>query len=184
LEVLAGSLTQLERLELAGCESVSNVGLAHLSRMPLRYLDLTGCRRVATLHRIELPFIETLLLGHTRVLDNALAVLGTMTSLTSLSLENTGIRSSLNHLARLPLRKLDISETKVVGTATAALAAVTTLQELDLSLCEITWQGMLFLSTLADLKHLKLDSRVVDDLSIRPLQALTKLESLDLFSSR
>jgi hypothetical protein len=131
-----GKLFRLQALNLSGRRNMTDVGLAHISRLPLKSLRLKKCsmqdsnlRSLANLSTT----LEYLDLGENRDVTQAglSAILGPL-------------------LTSLDLSQIDVSD------ASAALVATLPLKELNLSGSSITDPGLAQLKNLSCLTHLNL----------------------------
>jgi hypothetical protein len=137
---------RLQELSLAFCCRINNIGLSHLTNMPLLKLDLQGCRinseglaHLATLRLRELNLADCFAVG-----DDGLLHLKNL-PLTHLRLQRCDITSNgLRHLTELPLIMLDVGAcVSIYDDGLAHLACIRTLQELTLAGCKnITNRGL------------------------------------------
>lgn len=133
-------LVALSRLDL-GWTRVGDAGLARLSTLHgLRSLVLSGTAvSDAGLMRLAaLPDLVDLNLSNTAVTDAGLRALVAVPTLETLDLEGTGVRDAgLVHLGELPaLRRLYLGGTGVTDAGLDLLRRVTTVETVDLTLCE------------------------------------------------
>ena len=100
-----------------------------------------------------------------RITDAGLAHIETLTSLTELSLDNTGISDAgIAHLKGLVnLRKLTLVHTKVTGDGLVHLKDLKNLKTLSLMTTDVTDDGLVNLKGLSKLEWLFLDSTGITD---------------------
>ena len=142
----------LEYLNLRGSFCITNAGLKLLSNMPLKHLNLDDCTSITDIgltHLSNLPLQHLDLTNCHRVTDAGLKALETL-PLHTLTLSNCYQISDhgLLHLSKLPLQNLDLSHTDITDDGLAHLAQLP-LKTLDLSSCQgITDAGLAHLSQL------------------------------------
>jgi hypothetical protein len=143
---IATPLTRLRHLTLAGCQGLTDHGVASLSVLTtLTYLDISFCRDVTDAGVVSLaaslPVLQVLDLGSCEeVTDAGVTSLSALTSLTHLNLSfldwmtDVGLRSvaSLSRLARLELMWC----ARVTAVGVASLSALTALRHLDVRDCK------------------------------------------------
>ena len=134
----------------------------------------------------DLPKLETLDLGRTKITDAALAHLRGLTELNWLNLSGTPVTDSgLVHLKGLTeIQILHLSHTDVTDAGLKHLKALTRLSELDLSATKVTDAGLDHLEGLTELRHLYLGATKVTDAGLERLKKLSGLKSLDLARRR
>lgn len=173
----------LRRLELSGpLASPKLTGLSALSG--LQHLAL-GCPRVddrSTDELGELTQLRSLDLSGTQISDKGLENLGKLTELRELRLGRTQItKAGLTHLAELSkLETLHLDHTDLVDEGVAALAGLGALQELRLDHTLITDGAIDTLLTMKSLARLSLADTVVTEAGVARLEALPKLDAIDI----
>jgi Leucine Rich repeat len=127
------ALTQLQSLDLEGCELLTDAALSYIARLQsLAHLNLSQCHGLtaAGLARLQgLNALQTLSLGWCRGLAAAAELpLPVLLSLSSLSIARSGITdaglTALCNSSKLPqLRELDLAQCAAITTAGLAAAA-------------------------------------------------------------
>ena len=146
------SALRLKELNLSSCD-VTDAGLAHLSALPLQKLDLSYCSKVtdAGLTHLSALRLRELHLTHCKhITDAGLAHLSTL-PLQRLSLTHCKriTDAGLAHLRNCPLQLLDLAACELLTDTGLAHLSPLPLQILDLSNCEpITDAGLAHLSAL------------------------------------
>jgi len=153
----------------------------------LRELSIVTAKRDGTpiLPQIaKLPELTTLSIIEAPLRDDELSALSRSASLTSLELSRTGISGEgLWHLAKLPLKRLVIRDKQISAEGLKAIASMTELEELELSLPDAQWAE---LPELASRKSLRSVTLAGGSYSFRKhgglkwLVGATNLESLNL----
>ncbi|KAK1286604.1 hypothetical protein QJS10_CPB20g02019 [Acorus calamus] len=155
-----GHMKALEHLNLS-FGAMSDDLMWPLSRIgeKLRYLNLNNTRVTKIgmcIISSNVPVLETLLLSHTSVDDDALLYIHSMPS----------------------LREIDLSNTKIKGFTLSLLQNLTHLQSLNLEQTLVTDKALHLLSVLQELKCLYLKSEILSDVSLHVLSSLPKLTSI------
>lgn len=124
--------------------------------------------------------------GSTSLSKQKLASIGSLRSLTTLSLESTSVAGAdLAVLAPLAhLRTLNFANTEVGDEGLAHLESLSSLQDLDLSNTEITDEGLAHLASLTQLRRLALSDTRITDAGLVHLKRLTQLQTLELAHTR
>ncbi|TMO78637.1 TIR domain-containing protein, partial [Pseudoalteromonas aurantia] len=170
------SLTQLEKLDLSFCESVTNFdSLRELIR--LTQLDLSNCRLFAGLDVLaKLTQLTKLDLSGNKLLVNLKGLMG-LTKLRELDLNECQSLTSLDAIAKLTqLNQLDVSDCESL-TSLTGITGLTQLTQLNLMNCARIG-NIESVATLTNLTWLRLDGVALDDIGFVP--ALHKLEYIDL----
>lgn len=108
-------------------------------------------------HIAEMPNLESLNVIEVPLSDYELIALAEAKKLTSIELSRTGITGDgLKHLAKLPLKRLTIREQHLTLEGLQAIASMTDLEELELTLSEVQWADMPELACKAKLRSLSL----------------------------
>ncbi len=127
------------RWQLVGSDLIADV----CANKSLRELSIATVKRDGTAifsQIAALPQLESLSFIEAPVNDEELIALAKAEKLTSLEFSRTGIAGDgLRHLARLPLKRLVIRERSLSIEGLQAIASMTELEELELSLPEARW---------------------------------------------
>lgn len=182
LQVLCASLA-LEQLCLDDC-LITNTGLRALaSQRSLWSLDLNGCNNITDLEPVAtLKSLQKLGLCECyNISDQSLTHLSDLVLLQELDLCNTDVsEGGLSALHRLPsLRVLDLGEQPLSGVGLRAIGSLTSLEKVTLSV-SVSDADMQAVACLTGLRSLDLSVCKVTDIGLRPLTALKKLHTLNL----
>jgi hypothetical protein len=179
------SLPKLRRVSVCG-SNTTNATIRQMSRLSmLREASIYngkiadgGLRPLASLKNLEKLSIS---LPPDTGSDAGIASLGELTALRELRLHVKAIDDEeLSFLLKLTkLRSLDLYAGGVTDAGLSHLRELVVLEHLELRCPQITGRGLSNLAHLKSLKSLALGGKV-DDAALEGLQALTKLESLDL----
>ena len=91
-------------------------------------------------------------------------------------------RRGLAHLAPLTrLRRLDLFRTRVTDAGLDAIAAIGTLEQLNLDYTKVTGAGLARLHPLKNLRELRLNSAAIGDDNIGELAAFPALRRLNIY---
>lgn len=173
----------LQELELSGplddLELTGLGALVNLRRLRLQHPDL-GDRATAEIGL--LVRLEHLDVGNTKITDEGLENLGKLVALRELRLGHTRVtKRGLQHLAALTqLQTLHLDHTDVVDEGVAALAGLPALRELRLDHTLVTDAVMDTIVTFKNLERLSLANTVVKRPAIAELEALPRLEAIDI----
>lgn len=148
----------LSVLTLANCMALTSHGLVHLKRFPLlRELDLTCCYITDLSYLSALGNLQRLVLKRNYILNQSLAHLQGLSSLTDLDLALTRIGDEgISFLDGIQLKKLDLSYTEVTDAGLRVVATMTSLEQLALVHLGITDAGLGVLGALEKMQHLKI----------------------------
>ncbi|MCC7527027.1 MAG: protein kinase [Candidatus Melainabacteria bacterium] len=181
--------------------SQSQVESLHLENNQIKDSDLTF---IATM-----PKLERLYLDCSKVTDEGMKKLSGMSKLTGVSLSGTQISDrGVEHLAKLKLTSLALSNTKISGKALsiasrfenlerlelgtfcpkgeknlAALAKAKALEVLELKDNQLSVEDLADVATIASLKSLDLANCSIEDGALQNLKSLPHLKVLDLSST-
>ncbi|MFN7812226.1 MAG: hypothetical protein ACK5SI_06135 [Planctomycetia bacterium] len=134
-------------------------------------------RRLARLARS--PWVVSLDLSYSDIVDEDLAVLADMTHLEYIYLEGNPklTDAGITHLARcVTLRHLDLRETSVTGTGFAALAGCQELRTIDLTQCPVTDETVVQIPRFAVLDNIYLGGTQITDTGARHFLEWTSLD--------
>ena len=149
---------KLRVLEIAGT-TVGDAGLRHLAHMKnLSALNLSNTRitNEGLAHLCTLKNLSSLELSNTRITDEGLVHLRTLTSLKDLEIAGTGIvGSGLRHLQPFAnLLFLGLASNKLAPGTLATVAALPSLEELDLSATNVDDSEIMYLEKSRCLRRL------------------------------
>ena len=163
LKALANS-TQLELLDFRDCTGVSDEGILALEK-------LTKMRSFKVWGR--------------QVTDASLKVIGTMTNLASLGLQDTRVSGDGGELAALKkLTDLDVFRSTFSDAGLKSVAGATGMKTLKLRDCQVTPEGLKVLSEFKNLERLDLSESQADDSTLEVISTLPKLFELELWTSK
>jgi Leucine-rich repeat (LRR) protein len=176
-------LPRLEELDMGGTK-VTDKGLAHLGKLPLRRLRLGWAMEftdAGLAHLARIKTLEELDLSFTKVTGKGLGHLRPLASLKALDLRGTDVGDSgLEVLQHLPLRRLNLRETKVTDAGLKVVARCKTLRCLELIETAVGDAGVAHLLKCEALEELDLDQTAVGDTGVDSLAKLKSLRSLSL----
>jgi internalin A len=163
--------SNLTDLNLYYCELVSDQGIAvlkgwqHLKRLNLRGTKITD----STLQFLNrLTSLEVLDIGFAQVTDSGLAQLNALSNLKELSIGGNKLTDAgLQALRQMPaLANLDLSGAQRTDSGLWSVS--------------LTESGLDTISTLKELRHLRLNGVAISPRGLQKLKGLNKLERLDL----
>jgi len=181
-------LTGLEVLML-GESTITSKGLRYLTRLKmLKALAIPGYIRSQDMDFLrELPPLEYLHFGSPMVTDDKMPVIGTLTSLTQLSLGGSEVGQGLAQIKGLKSLRwlhLEANRSYDIDKHLAHIAGLTELEELDLSDTQIGDAGLAHLAGLTKLKKLHIRSNPATDritnAGLAHLKDLKSLEEINL----
>ena len=183
-----GRLDRLVYLNLMGCETFTNAGLArvrHLTRLRFLGLNSTGVDGAGLRHLEGMKELRRLELPPRPLGDADLAPLAQLTTLEHLHGDECHqvTDAGLMHLRGLTnLKSLSLESAPITAEGLAALRDMGRLESLDLSRSAVS--DLAPIRHLTGLKTLRLDSTPMDDAGLAPIASLTRLESLTLARTR
>jgi internalin A len=164
---------------------------SHLTELNLYYAELVSDQGIAVVK--SLPHLKRLNLRGTKITDSTLQLLNRLASLESLDIAFAQVTDSgIGQLALPNLKELSIGGDKLTDAGLQALRQLPTLTNLDLSGAQrtdsglwsvsLTESGLDAISTLKDLRLLRLNGENISARGLEKLKGLSKLERLDLQS--
>lgn len=190
-EVSATGLAHLEALPnleslTAGGPRVSSDTLAAIGKSKsLKTIDLASSAAddQVVSELAQIPHLQTLKLDGTQVGPGAVAGLGAMQELTDLSLIGTSVDDQVvAGLTALPLRKLDISRTKITDVSLAEILKIETLESLNVSFCSVTGDGFKGFNK-SNLKELAVGETRFGTRGFMAIKGMKSLENLNVYSA-
>ncbi len=184
-----GKLSRLQSLNLGYQRGLTNVGFAHISRLPLKSLGLQGCslqdENLRSLANLAHTLTHLYLCGNTELTHEGLSqIFGPR--LTSLHLSRCTISDATAALlVTLPLKKLDLFSSSITNQGLALLKNLSSLTCLRLADCEHlddTGLANFFNDATCPLEYLDLSNCAVAG-SMRALQRFPNLTHLNLFNT-
>jgi internalin A len=122
-----------------------------------------------------------LLLGNTRITDEGLASIASVTHLERLSLPRQITDAKLRELSGLTsLRSINLNRSKITDKGLAILAKLPHLESLNVGGTRITDAGAKILGTMSSLKQLDISETAITDRGIQQVARCSNLESLYL----
>lgn len=182
-----GRLKRLEHLRLDDCNAVTDVGLAHISRL-VTLKTLAGASPLFTdaglAHLKGLVNLQELFIGSPKITSAGLDALHDMKLLRGLNLSNSAVTdlAPIRHLSGLTV--LSLYSTKIVDAGLTHLRGLTALTDLYLHHTAITDAGLAHLSGLTKLRTLNLNDTSVGDAGLPYLAGLNQVTSLFLQRTR
>jgi Leucine-rich repeat (LRR) protein len=185
-----GTLKQLERLVIRGCQQITDEGLESLAHLKqLRYFDARNCPQICDGPRIEwMATLEVLLLARGGFTECRAAILKDFKSLKELDLRachkigrNTFeiIARTCRNLERLVLAETPLDDQSLIQVC----QNLRQLTSLDLGSTEITDHGTQAFFQLKKMKRLHLDVSELHNRTLVHISSLCHLEYLDLFGA-
>jgi len=164
---------------------------ANLTEINLYYAELISDQGIAVVK--SLPHLKRLNLRGTKITDSTLQLLNHLASLESLDIGFAQVTDSGIAQPAMPkLKELSIGGNKLTDAGLQALRQMPALTSLDLSGAQrtdsglwsisLTESGLDAISTLKDLRHLRLNGEAISARGLEKLQSLSRLERLDLQS--
>lgn len=169
------SLTALRVLDLGDCQAITSTGLNRLASLRLTTLNVNECHRLTDLRALaSCPELRHLSLDGCKLVDVAdlAALTQTDAQLETLSARSVKLsRDGAKVLLRFKkLSSLDLSDCQLDDKSIASLSTLDQLRVLKLRSCDLHARGMQALSQLRNLTHL--------DVSFTPIQGLEQLTLL------
>lgn len=177
----------------------------------LREVSIVAAKRDGTpiLPQVaKLPQLEALTIIEAPIRDDELSALSQAEGLTSLELSRTGILGEgLWHLTKLPIKRLVIRDKHLSAEGLKAIASMTELEELELSLPDVHWAdlpelasknslrsitltggtysfrehgGLKWLVGASQLERLSLSGGNLNDRSLQAISTLSRLQELKI----
>lgn len=180
-------LTHLALIEA----NLTDAGVEQIVRtLPnLRLFDVRGCGLTTNAGFARLPALKqlrVLRVGGAQVNDQTLAIVGKMTWLTGLTVQEAAITNAgLGQIARLPLEDITLFRCySVDDEGLAHLAGMKKLRQATLRDLPITGTGLVHLADKEGLVALRLSETGIDDAALVHLVKLRNLRRLDLHQTR
>lgn len=178
-------LPNLESLSAGGphitADALATIGKAR----SLKSIDLSNSpaddRVVSELSQI--PHLQTLNLQGTQVTGGSATALGAMHELVDLSLFGTAADDqTVQGLASLPLRRLDVSSTRITDASLPVILKIQTLESLNVSFCQVTGAGFKGYNK-AGLKYLAVGETPFGTDGFMAIKGMKSLEELNVYSA-
>lgn len=189
---------------------VSATGLSYLSKLPnLESIDASNSRvadeslmaigQLQSLRSIKLansdandqvvgalskiPHLQTLDLSNTKISTGAASDLGSMRELTDLSLMGTATDEIVAGLTALPIRRLNLSRSKITNASLPMLLQIKTLESLNLEWCSVTGDGFKGFGK-SGIKKLSVGATQFGTAGLLAIKGMRSLEDLNIFDAR
>lgn len=179
------NLPNLESLDASNTRVAADSLMAIGQSKSLRSINISGSdaddRVVGELSKI--PHLQTLNLSNTRISTNAVSDLGSMRELTDLSLMGTATDQMIAGLTALPIRRLDLSRSKVTNASLPMLLQIPTLESLNLDWCAVTGDGFKGFAK-SDIKKLSVGATQFGTEGLLAIKGMRSLEDLNVFDAR
>jgi internalin A len=178
------SMTRITDRGLLDLKTASN-----LTEINLYYAELISDQGITVIK--SLPQLKRLNLRGTKITDSTLQLLNHLPSLESLDIGFAQVTDSgISQLALPNLKELSIGGNKLTDAGLQALRQMPALTSLDVSGAQrtdsglwsvsLTESGMESISTLKELRHLRLNGVAISARGLEKVKGLRKLERLDL----
>ena len=186
---LLAALPTLEDINLTSSRGFTDVGLAHLKKLPrLKRLWLTdaavGDESMA--HIADMKSLEDLNLGSTKITEKGLAHLKGLTNLRRFVAPNGITDDGLAQLSELSnMRSLNlVGQEKITDAGLAHLKGMAQLEELILNRAPISDAGLAHLAPLSKMTKMWLTGAGITDKGLASLSKMTELTELKLTETK
>jgi len=179
------NLPNLESLNASSTRVAADSLMAIGQSQSLRSINLANSdasdRVVGELSKI--PHLQTLNLANTKISTDAARSLGEMRELTDLSLIGTATDQIVAGLTAIPIRRLDLSRSKITNASLPMLLQIPTLESLNLDWCSVTGDGFKGFGK-SDIKKLSVGATRFGTEGLVAIKGMKSLEDLNLFDAR
>ena len=179
------ALTNLETLDASGLPVTPDTLTALGAVASLKNLNLSNSsaddRVVSELSQI--PHLQTLDLSSTQVTGGSATGLGAMRELTDLNLSGTAADDqTVAGLVALPLRRLELSKTRITNAALPMILKIPTLESLTVSFCGVTGEGFKGFGK-SNLKELNVGETGFGIEGFAAIKGMKALENLNVYGA-
>ncbi|MGD9682585.1 MAG: hypothetical protein AB7W16_15465 [Candidatus Obscuribacterales bacterium] len=184
LLLLAGTIYAVTRVVNQSEEHIEEIKSIHVAgtRGSDNKLKESEADRAFRLEINKSLSAERLSADYYELTDDSLARLEQMKRLKDLSLGFTRVSDrGIEHIARLPLVKLNLTETRITDKGLEDIARIKSLTVLNLGSTAITDEGMRYLKTMENLNNLNISNAKISDKGIATIApALKHLRHLNI----
>jgi hypothetical protein len=179
------TLPNLESLNIShvrvAADSLAMIGKSQsLKSINLANSD-TNDRVVSELSQI--PHLQSLDLSSTQVTGGSATGLGAMRELTELSLMGTSADDQLvTGLVSLPLRKLDLSKSRITTASLPLILKISTLESLNVSFCAVKGDGFKGIGK-SDIRELNVGETQFGREGFKAIKGMKSLERLNVYAA-
>ena len=179
------ALPNLESLNISNSHVAADSLTAIGKAQSLKNIDFTNSdtndRVVSELARI--PHIQTLNLSGTQVTGGSATGLGSMRELTDLSLAGTSADDQIiARLSALPLRRLDLSKSRITNASLPVILKIATLESLNVSFCRVTGEAFKGFGK-SDIKELSVGETAFGIEGFKAIKGMKSLEKLNVYGT-
>jgi hypothetical protein len=180
-----GALPNLESLDVSNSPVAADSLTAIARAQSLKSINLANSeandRVVSELSTI--PHLQTLDLSGTRVTGGSATGLGSMRELTELSLMGTSADDQVvTALASLPLRKLDLSKSRITNASLPLILKISTLESLNVSFCAVTGDGFKGFGK-SNIRELSVGETTFGIEGFKAIKGMKSLEELNVYAT-
>lgn len=180
-----GALPNLESLDVSNSPVAADSLTAIARAQSLKSINLANSeandRVVSELSTI--PHLQTLDLSGTRVTGGSATGLGSMRELTELSLMGTSADDQVvTALASLPLRKLDLSKSRITNASLPLILKISTLESLNVSFCAVTGDGFKGFGK-SNIRELSVGETTFGIEGFKAIKGMKSLEELNVYAA-
>lgn len=130
----------------------------------------------------KIPHLQTLDLSNTKISAGAASDLGSMRELTDLSLMGTATDQMVAGLTALPIRRLNLSRSKITNASLPMLLQIQTLESLNLEWCSVTGVGFDGFGK-SGIKKLSVGATQFGTEGLLAIKGMRSLEDLNIFDA-
>lgn len=184
LLLLAGTIFALSRVVDQSEEHIAEIKSIHVagtrgSDNKLKESEANRALRIEVIRSLD---AERLSADYYELTDDSLSCLENMKRLKDLSLGFTRVSDrGIEHIARLPLVKLNLIETRITDRGLSGIARIKSLAVLSVASTGVTDRGMIYLKDLENLRDLNLSNTRITDRGIATLApGLENLSTLNI----
>lgn len=179
------TLPNLESLNISNSRVGSDSLVAIGKSQSLKTINLANSdandRVVSELSRI--PHLQSLDLSGTQVTGGSATAFGSMPELTELSLMGSAADDQVvAALATLPIRKLDLSKSRITNASLPLLLKISTLESLNVSFCRVTGDGFKGFGK-TDIKDLNVGETAFGIEGFKAIKGMKSLEKLNVYAT-
>ena len=179
------NLPNLESLDASNTRVAADSLMAIGQSKSLRSINVSNSdaddRVVGELSKI--PHLQTLDLSNSRISADAARSIGEMRELTDLSLMGTATDQMIQGLTAAPIRRLNLSRSKITNASLPVLLQIPTLESLNLDWCAVTGVGFKGFGK-SDIKQLSVSSTQFGTDGLVAIRGMKSLEDLNIYEAR
>jgi Leucine-rich repeat (LRR) protein len=180
-----GALPNLETLNVSNSPVAADSLTALAKAQSLKNINLSNSdandRVISELSQI--PHLQTLDLSGTPVTGGSATGLGSMRELTELSLMGTSADDQVvAALASLPLRKLDLSKSRITSASLPSILKISTLESLNVSFCAVKGAAFKGINR-TGIKDLNVGETLFGIDGFKAIKGMKSLEKLNIYQT-